>query len=153
MVADFIHRILRSLTGAIMTDSSHDDSTSPRSSDDRRIDERFAVRGPCAYELIEGHGPDASIVHGKAYSLNVSSEGLLLLLDRKPQPRQLLEIHNPVLEGRHAVTLFEVRWSKRLPFWTTQDRYLVGCHLTFGRLPYFLFRRNHLDQNISGLSL
>ena len=126
---------------------------SSQSSDDRRIDERFAVRGPCAYELIGRQGSDAAIARGTAFSLNVSSEGILLLLDLQPQPRQLLELHNPALKGRHAVTLFEIRWATKLPLWTARQRYLVGCHLTFGRVPYFLFQQRHLDQHISGLSL
>ncbi|MBX3236150.1 MAG: hypothetical protein KF814_08350 [Nitrospiraceae bacterium] len=130
-----------------------DDRSMPSETDERRIDERFAVRGPCAYELIDRQGADTAVSHGQAFSLNVSAEGILLLLDQKPQIRQLLELHNPALTRRHAVTLFEIRWAKKLPLWTTHDRYLVGCHLTFGRFPYFLFQRGHLDQHISGFSL
>ncbi len=162
MSTDFIHRILSQLKGQIMTDSLHrDPAFRPKSdewamapdSDERRIDERFAVRGPCAYELIERQGTETAVSHGRAFSLNVSAEGILLLLDQKPHIRQLLEIHNPALTRRHAVTLFEIRWAKRLPVWTAQERYLVGCHLTFGRIPYFLFQRGHLDQNIGGFTL
>lgn len=122
--------------------------------DERRNDERYSVRGPCAYELIEGEGKEAVVVHyGTAYSLNVSADGILLMLDRQPLVRQLLEVHNPSVAGRQAVTLFEVRWSTCLPTGSTKPRYLVGCRLSFGRFPYFLFQRGHLDRNLSGLSL
>lgn len=122
--------------------------------DERRNDERYSVRGPCAYELIEGEGKEAAVVHyGTAYSLNVSADGILLMLDRQPQVRQLLEVHNPSITGRQAVTLFEVRWAKCLPTGSTTPRYLVGCRLSFGRFPYFLFQKGHLDHNLSGLSL
>ena len=47
--------------------------------DERHNDERYSVRGPCAYELIEGEGKEAAVVHyGTAYSLNVSADGILL---------------------------------------------------------------------------
>lgn len=161
MADDFIHRILRALTGNSTPPSSDHHSAVnnrleqplPRPQSDRRIDVRFAVRSPCDYELIEGQGPDATTIRGKAYSLNVSAEGILLLLDRKPQSEQLVAIHNPALQRHHAVPLFEVRWSTPIPVGKAHERYLVGCHLTFGRFPYFLVQRHHSDQNISGLSL
>ncbi|HAN49222.1 MAG TPA: hypothetical protein DCQ20_10190, partial [Nitrospira sp.] len=98
MAADFIHRILRSLQGTFVptpvaqpaiVDNLTEQPTPPPVRE-RRIDTRFAVRTPCVYELVEGHGSDASTILGKAYSLNVSSDGILLLLDQKPQSRQLL---------------------------------------------------------------
>ncbi|MCS6289693.1 MAG: hypothetical protein H8K10_12030 [Nitrospira sp.] len=102
---------------------------------------------------MKGHGSDASTKLGKAYSLNVSSDGILLLLDQKPQGRQLLSLQNPALQRQRSLTLFEVRWSTLLPVGTTHPRYLVGCRLAFGRFPYFLVQRQHLDRDISGLSL
>ncbi len=160
MASNFIHRILRSL---IETSTPHP-SGPPKSVDnilavplpiarnDRRIDRRFAIRTPCTYELIEDQNHEATISPGEAYSLNVSTDGILLLLDRKPEDRQLVAMRNPAPQQR-AVTLFEVRWMTQLPIGTTKKRYLVGCHLTFGRFPYFLVQRHHLDQHISGLSL
>lgn len=65
MSADFIHRILSQLKGHIMAHSfpeapsfghASDDRSMPSETDERRIDERFAVRGPCAYELIDRQG-------------------------------------------------------------------------------------------------
>lgn len=124
-----------------------------RRESDRRLDARFAVRSPCRYEFLEGRDRDTTSIEGKAYSLNISAEGMLLLLDRKPQDRQLVAIHNPALQRQHPAALFEVRWAAPLPGGTAQERYLVGCRLTFGRFPYFLVQRHHLDRPISGLTL
>ena len=162
VVPPFIHRILRSIRHTTMNDrdeqngpfdNDHENQTD-LGPDEHRNDERYSVRGPCAYELIEGEGKEAVVVHyGTAYSLNVSADGILLVLDRQPLIRQLLEVHNPSVTGRQAVTLFEVQWAKCLPTGSTTPRYLVGCRLSFGRFPYFLFQRGHLDHNLSGLSL
>jgi hypothetical protein len=126
--------------------------SSPNAQRDRRIDMRFAIRTRCTYELIDGQTQEATSPPGEAYSLNLSADGILLLLDRKPHQRQLVAMRNPAIQQR-AVTLFEVRWMTHLPVGTTHQRYMVGCHLTFGRIPYFLVQRHHLDQHISGLSL
>ncbi|MCC2641183.1 MAG: hypothetical protein K0S45_1596 [Nitrospira sp.] len=161
MAGHFIHRILRKLTGNSEPSAFRHElpvnndferlSSRPRS--DRRIDVRFAVRSPCIYELVEGQGEEACTVRGKAYSLNISVGGILLLLDRKPDKAQLVAIYNPALQQHLDGPRFEVRWSMPLPFGKTPERYLAGCHLTFGRFPYFLVQRHHIDQNISGLPL
>lgn len=160
MASDFIHRILKSLIGAPMLHPSGPpravdnlpNQSLPIAQHDRRIDVRFAIRTPCTYELIDELDQNATSTPGEAYSLNVSVDGILLLLDRKPQDRQLVAMRNPALQQR-AVTFFEVRWMTHLPVGTTHTRYMVGCHLSYGRFPYFLVQRHHLDQHISGLSL
>lgn len=159
MNSNFIHRILRSLAGNATPEPSPPQvavdklvgQPMPMAQHDRRIDVRFAIRTRCTYELMDGQD-EATSPPGEAYSLNLSADGILLLLDRKPQDGQLVAMRNPALRQR-AVTLFEVRWMTHLPVGTTHQRYMVGCHLTFGRFPYFLVQRDHLDQHISGLSL
>ena len=160
MNSDFIHRILRSLMGKTKPPPSPPcvvvdklvDPPEAIAQRDRRIDVRFAIRTRCTYELMDGQDQDTTSPPGEAYSLNLSADGILLLLDRKPQDRQLVAMRNPALQ-QHAVTLFEVRWMTQLPVGTTHTRYMVGCHLTFGRIPYYLVHRHHLDQHISVLSL
>ena len=159
MNSKFIHRIhgsLRRNEKLPPTTHSVGDNTGslplPLSHGDRRIDSRFAIRTRCTYELLDGKDQDATAPPGEAYSLNLSTDGILLLLDRKPEDRQLVAMRNPALQQR-AVALFEVRWLRHLPVGTTHKRYLVGCHLTFGRFPYFLVQCQHLDHHISGLSL
>ncbi|MFZ1504353.1 MAG: hypothetical protein WAS50_14440 [Nitrospira sp.] len=161
MATDFIHRILRSLRGTpapgpVVPHSIVDNQPSPEVSippRERRIDTRFAVKTPCRYELVARQETETSAILGYAYSLNVSTDGILLLLDQKPARRQLLSIQNPSLQRQRSLTLFEVRWTTHLPVGTTHPRYLVGCRLAFGRFPYFLVQRQHLDRDISGLLL
>ncbi len=160
MASDIIHRILRSLTGnaepqAISPSRAVDRlvvEPPPVVQHDRRIDTRFAIRTRCAYELVDGLDQQSHYFPGEAYSLNLSADGILLLLDRKPQDRQLVAMRNPAVRQRD-LTLFEVRWMTALPAGTNPSRYMVGCHLTFGRIPYFLIQRQYLDRHISGLSL
>ncbi len=161
MATNFIHRILRSLNGSVEPISTCELSAVdnqpqpllPVTRQERRIDARFPVRTPCLYELGKEQPYEARAISGKAHSLNVSSGGILLLLDHKPQAGQLLTIHNPALQPQRGISLFEVRWTTPLPVGAPQPCYLVGCHLAFGRFPYFLVQRRHLDRDISSLSL
>lgn len=119
---------------------------------DRRFDQRFSLRSLCSFELkgSTGLGPIA-VQRGAAYSLNVSADGILLLLDREPQLRQLVEIHNSQAPRSKAATLFEVRWVKALPIGSVRPRYLAGCRLALGRVPFFLFQRRHAEAPFPGL--
>ena len=161
MTAHFIHRILRSLRNSLADTSSvrpHtvDNSRTappPLPQHERRIDARFAVRTPCLYGLMQGQRHAAPIISGKGHSLNISSDGILLLLDQKPQGGEWLTLHNPDLQPQRAASLFEVRWTTELPVGPQQPYYLVGCHLAFGRFPFFLIQRRHLGRDISSLSL
>ncbi|MCW5797701.1 MAG: hypothetical protein LZF60_160185 [Nitrospira sp.] len=120
---------------------------------ERRLDARFAVRTPCLYELDRTQRHEFPMISGKAHSLNVSSGGVLLLLDRQPQTGQVLSLHNPALQSQPGISLFEVRWTTSLPLGAHQGCYLVGCHLAFGRFPFFLVQRQYLHRDISSLSL
>ncbi|HXF94035.1 MAG TPA: hypothetical protein VNK46_14875 [Nitrospiraceae bacterium] len=113
-----------------------------------RCEERLDFTQPCAYEMIEGLDERAVVIHyGEACSLNISSGGMLLMMDQAPRVRQLLEIHTPISKRRRALMLFEVRWTR--PIWNGNDidGYLVGCKLTFGPCPYFLFQRDRAQES------
>jgi hypothetical protein len=160
MAPEFIHRILTVLIGhqkpqVLAVQRGVDNMLchrAPIAQDDRRLDARFAIRTRCTYELMDGQDQESTTSPGEAYSLNVSTDGILLLLDRKPQDRQLVAMRNPASQ-QYATTLFEVRWITHIPVGTTHKRYMAGCHLTFGRFPYFLVQRHRLGQHLSGLSL
>ena len=122
------------------------------STEDRRLDQRFCIRALCSFELKgrSDHSPIA-VQRGAAYSLNVSTDGILLLLDREAHIQQLVEIHNSRVPRPGVATLFEVRWVKTLPIGSVRPRYLAGCRLAFGRVPFFLFQRRNADEPFSAL--
>ncbi len=161
MTPDFIHRMLRSLQQALSPNVGAPSPTvdnqpavvEPVPRHERRIDARFAVKTPCLYGFVQGQRQEAPLISGKAHSLNISSGGILLLLDQQPRGVEMLMLHNPALQTQRESSLFEVRWTTELPVGPQQPCYLVGCHLAFGRFPFFLLQRRHLDRDISSLSL
>lgn len=161
MSSNFIHRILRSLRSSVDPTPSVEPLVVDNITDlpltevlrERRLDARFAVRTPCLYELDRKQRRETPVISGKAHSLNVSSGGVLLLLDQRPQTGQVLSLHNPTLQSQPGTSLFEVRWTTSLPLGTQQGCYLVGCHLAFGRFPFFLVQRQYLHRDISSLSI
>src|SRR5438093_10612475 len=77
-----------------------------------RLEERRILWHACYYELIKGLDEDSIIIHrGRAFALNISSEGILVLIDQAPQVQQLLEIHPPSSRRNHILTLLEVLWT------------------------------------------
>lgn len=110
-----------------------------------RCEERVDFPLVCAYEMIEGLAENSVVIHyGQALSRNVSSGGMLLLMDRAPLVRQLIEIHTPISKHRRAMMLFEVRWTRPVQRDGQDYGLMVGCKLTFGPCPYFLFQRERV---------
>ncbi len=115
-----------------------------------RREERLALRRVCSYEMIEGLGEESIVIHqGEAFALNICSDGILLLMDQTPQIQQLLEIHTLSSKRSHVLTLFEVCWTRQIQFGMHGRKCLVGCKLTFGPSPYFLFQRKSLEHSIA----
>lgn len=107
-----------------------------------RQEERQILGHGCSYEMIEELGEDSIVIHhGEALALNISSEGILLLMDRARQVQQLLEIHTLSSKRSHSVALFEVCWARQIQIGVHGCKCLAGCRLTFGPSPYFLFQR------------
>jgi hypothetical protein len=85
--------------------------------------ERVALLRPIPYEMttpVEGPaGPRA----GKALSLNISSGGMLVLMDQAPTPVTVAE----------TPTLAEVRWTRKMPIGKSngQGAYFVGLKFMF----------------------
>lgn len=82
---------------------------------EHRREPREACFVPCSYSMVQVDGQGAvTMTSGQAISLNRSGEGLLLLLGLVPSGAQYLEILTMQTFGRRAVSIFEVRWTKRL---------------------------------------
>src|SRR2546426_3208327 len=97
--------------------------------------ERVALLRPIPYDMLydmdtshEQNSPEARVARqGKALSVNVSSGGMLLLLDHQPKVNQVLRIHVPTpVTIAKTPTLAEVRWTRKIPFETFYAIHFVG---------------------------
>jgi hypothetical protein len=71
---------------------------------------------------------------GKALSLNISSGGMLVLMEQAPDVNQVLKVNVPTpVTVAETPTLAEVRWARRVPFGKGigDGPYLVGLKFMF----------------------
>jgi len=98
--------------------------------------ERAALLRPIPYEMtspIEGQGLGMGS-SGKALSLNISSGGMLVLMDQAPEVEQVLKVYVPTpITIAETPTLAEVRWTRKLPFGKSNGNgpYFVGLKFMF----------------------
>jgi hypothetical protein len=79
-------------------------------------------------------GESDSARGGRALSLNISSGGMLVLMDRAPEVEQVLKVLVPTPSSLAGTpTLAEVRWTRRVPFGPQNDQatYFVGLKFMF----------------------
>lgn len=93
--------------------------------------ERVTMIRPIRYESTSPIDPDLFPEHfenhqGKALTLNISSGGMLLMMDRAPGLLQLLKVHVPMpIQQTYIPTLAEVAWTRPVPI-GPQDLHFVG---------------------------
>ncbi len=105
----------------------------------RQHNERLALLREISYEetnLIEeeeGANQDVSTAHiGKALCLNISSGGMLLLMERAAELERVFRIHVPTpVNQAKTPTLAEVRWVREIPFPVHNGLYFVGLKFLF----------------------
>jgi hypothetical protein len=80
--------------------------------------ERAALMRPILYEMTpSAEAPAAAASVGKVLSLNISSGGMLVLMDQSPKIGQVLRVLVPTpISQTETPTLAEVRWTRRVPF-------------------------------------
>ncbi len=90
----------------------------PMTDSQKSHSERAALLRPIPYEMTTPvEGPAASTRSGKALSLNISSGGMLVLMEQAPDVEQVLKVYVPTpITCAETPTLAEVRWTRRLPF-------------------------------------
>ncbi|HSL03143.1 MAG TPA: PilZ domain-containing protein [Nitrospiraceae bacterium] len=97
--------------------------------------ERVALLRLILYEMTTSVEAPAASTHGrKAFSLNISSGGMLVLMEQVPDVNQVLKVYVPTpVTVAETPTLAEVRWARRVPFWqgTGTGPYLVGLKFMF----------------------
>jgi hypothetical protein len=98
---------------------------------EQKHSERVTMIRPIQYESTSPIDPDLfedhfHSRHGKALTLNISSGGMLLVMDHAPDLLQLLKVHVPIpIQKTHIPTLAEVAWTRPLPM-GPQDLHFVG---------------------------
>ena len=135
---DYIGRIKEGTVGP--SDELHEYGDSwewPVAASRQQHAERVALLRPIPYDILydydmgtslEEESPEPLVArHGKGLSLNVSSGGMLLIMDHPPNVNQTMRIHvpTPVTQAK-TPTLAEVRWTRKLPFKTFEAIYFVG---------------------------
>ena len=105
----------------------------PIVSNHQKHSERVALLRPITYELTAPLDQEAPAPRrGKALSLNISSGGMLLLMEQPPTVEQVVKIKVPTpLALAETPTLAEVRWVRPAPFPTDADVSFVGLKFLF----------------------
>src|SRR5262245_7975997 len=101
----------------------------------QKHNERVALLRPITYEMTATvDDPAATGRQGKALSINISSGGMLLLMDQAPAVEQVLKVYVPTPTAiAETPTLAEVRWTRKLPFAKNNGMspYFVGVKFVF----------------------
>lgn len=93
--------------------------------------ERVTMIRPIQYEMTSPIDPELFeeqfMSHrGKALAINVSSGGMLLLMDHAPDVMQVLKVHVPMtIHLTQIPTLAEVAWTRPVPMGPS-DLHFVG---------------------------
>jgi hypothetical protein len=107
----------------------------PMTDSQKSHSERAALLRPIVYEMTTPVEASTASPHsGKALSLNISSGGMLVLMDQAPAIEQVMKVYVPTpINIAETPTLAEVRWTRRLPFGTTNGNvaYFVGLKFMF----------------------
>ena len=90
--------------------------------------DRFPLVGSCPYEIIESLGQELIVTsRGEALAVNISSKGMLLLMDQPPALKQELRVQVPTpLAMVKTPTRAEVRWTREIRMDRAETRYFVG---------------------------
>jgi hypothetical protein len=107
----------------------------PMTDSQKSHSERAALLRPILYEMTTPvEDPAASTHSGKALSLNISSGGMLVLMDQVPAVEQVMKVYVPTpISMAETPTLAEVRWTRKLPFGKLSGNgaYFVGLKFMF----------------------
>lgn len=109
----------------------------PIAASNQKHNERVALLRQIPYELTAPIEPEVVVVRhgqGRALSVNISSGGMLLLMERAPAVEQVLKIHVPTPSSlAETPTLAEVRWTRKIPFGSQNGNglHLVGLKFMF----------------------
>lgn len=100
---------------------------------ERRGGNRVSCIRVCPYELTERSSTNGlELSEGRAFTINKSVGGMLLLLPQTVGERQVFEIKAPSIAAEQETTkLVEVRWTRPLPVRGHTTMYLAGVKYLF----------------------
>jgi hypothetical protein len=133
---DYIRRIME---GTVEPSEGMDENTYgwdwPVAASRQQHAERVSLMRTIPYDVLYNMGTspeqesrEERVAHqGRGLSVNVSSGGMLLIMDHQPKVNQVLKIHVPTpVNMAKTPTLAEVRWTRKVPYQTFPDIYFVG---------------------------
>ena len=101
----------------------------------QKHNERVALLRPIPYEMTSTvDDPSVSVHGGKALSVNISSGGMLVLMEQAPAIEQVMKVYVPTPSSvAETPTLAEVRWTRKLPLAKSNGNgvYFVGLKFMF----------------------
>ncbi|WP_455245768.1 PilZ domain-containing protein [Petrachloros mirabilis] len=117
-----------------MTHTAHTEWEWPIEGGVQKHNERVALLRPIPYEMtnqIDGEGEP--VKSGKALSLNISSGGMLVIMDLAPRVQQVMKVLVPTPTNLAGTpTLAEVRWTRKLPLGSPNGgAHFVGLKFLF----------------------
>lgn len=100
---------------------------------ERRDGQRVSYIRVCPYELTALSGTDViKLSEGRAFTINMSVGGMLLLLPQSVGERQVFEVKAPsVADEKQTTKLVEVRWTRPLPVKGHTTLHLAGVRFLF----------------------
>jgi hypothetical protein len=115
---------------------AHNEWDWPIAANFQKHNERVALLRPIPYEVTVPADDDPLLAsrQGKALSVNISSGGMLILMDEAPAVEQVLKVLVPTPTAvAETPTLAEVRWTRKVPFGKSNGNgpYFVGLKFIF----------------------
>jgi hypothetical protein len=102
-----------------------------------RHTDRMSFMRPISFTIIRTDlwrtNQDGNGTAGHALSLNISSKGLLILMDREPEVDQTMRISVPsAAQEVDIATMADVRWTRKVPFMRGEVHpfFFVGLRFT-----------------------
>lgn len=90
----------------------------------QRESERIDLVRRIPYTLTKSYDEDEFVDHhGMGISVNITSQGMLLMMEEAPKTEQVMNVRVP--------TPSEVRWTKRVPVDDRKELCLVGLKFIF----------------------
>lgn len=105
-----------------------------------RCEVREELRRDCSYEVQEVVDGEPVVVNqGETVALNRSEDGVLLVMNRAPHRKQMIEVHTRRAFWGRTAHIYEARWTKPVHMESFGDVYLVGCRRVVGPCHYVSF--------------